>query len=611
MNNIDSYLQELNEEVEQLRDGHTLPVMAFTQYITDSIAEMTNVDEHNAVHCLVTDSIGRIQGEIYGYGISANEEVLTLYYSIYDPTMKTPASLTGTEYNQALNRLQGFYNQSIRAGHLDMDEESPEYEVSKFIYDHLSGIMTVRLCLLSNYQIKDYTVKKLRIDGKIVNTDIWDINKICANLSAGNDHVAINIDFEGDDSYKMYQLPYIEMNSERCRYKCFSTMFPAKLLYKLYELHNTDLLMNNVRFFLGFKTGNKDTNNGMRKTLREENEMFLAYNNGITAVASGIEVASNNDATQLENEEGTGNDYISTGIIKKILDFQIVNGGQTTASIFTAKKKEPRDISLLGVYVMVKLIVISEDEKDKVSEISKFTNTQNKVKFADFSSNSKFNTEMERLSRKTIAPNPNNDPIYWFYERIRGQYKIELANINSKAMQESFKKMYPKDKRFDKEMLAKLWMSWGGEPQNAVKGASTTYGAFLKTIDDGKYAPDTSYFKQSVALLIIYQFLMSRKETKEYGNAKAPAVAYTMAYLNYITMGRIDLLKIWQNQDLSDESKTFLNKLCEQVKNELDKLAQAATTSVLSISKNGTIYPNLKNKDLGCDVNTIQSDMIP
>ena len=104
---------------------------------------------------------------------------------------------------------------------------------------------------------------------------------------------------------------------------------------------------------------------------------------------------------------------------------------------------------------------------------------------------------------------------------------------------------------------------------------------------------------------------MSRKETKEYGNAKAPAVAYTMAYFNYITMGRVDLHKIWQDQDLSDNMKIFLNKLCEQIKSELDRLAQAATTSVLSISKNGTIYPNLKNKDLGCDVNTIQNDMQP
>lgn len=609
MNNIDNYLQELNTEIEQQRDGHSLPAMAFAQFIIDSIAEKTNVDEHYATHCIVKDNIGRIKGEVFGYGMSANEEVLTLYYVIYDPTMKSPISLNGTEFNQAINRLQGFYNFSIRGGHLDMSEDCNEYEVSKYIYDHLSGIMTVRLCLLSNYQIKDYTVKNIRIDGKCVIQDIWDINKICANLSSNDDHVAIDIDFENNDRYNMYQLPYIEMNSERYNYKCLSTMFPAKLLYKLYEEHNTSLLMNNVRFFLGFKAGKQDTNMGMRRTLREENEMFLAYNNGITAIAYDIEVSSNNDQTRLENEEGTGNDYISTGIINKIKDFQIVNGGQTTASIFTAKKKEPKDISLLGVYVMVKLIIIGGDQKEKISEISKFTNTQNKVKFADFSSNSKFNTEMERLSRKTISPNPNNDPIYWFFERIRGQYKIEISNITSKAQQEAFKKMFPKDQRFDKELLAKLWMSWKGEPHNAVKGISTTYAAYLKTIDDGKYAPDLTYYKQSVALLIIYNFLTSRKESKDYSNAKSPTIAYTMGYMNYITMGNLDLIKIWNNQDISNECKIFLNKLCEKIKAELDKAAQAASTTVLSISKNSSIFPSMKNKDMGCDVKTIEADL--
>lgn len=609
MNNIDGYLQELNEEVQQLTDVRTLPIMAFTQYVMSSISELTNVDDFSPVHCIIKNLAGNVMGEIYGYGISANEEVLTLYYSIYDPTAKSPASLTGSEFNVAMNRLQGFYNQCIRAYHLDADQNSDEYEVSKFIYDHLAGIMTVRLCVLSNYQINDYTIKNLRIDGKVVRTDIWDINKIYANLSSGDDHVSIDIDFEGDSNYKIYQLPYIEMNSERYGYKCFSTMFPAKFLYKLYEIHNTDLLMNNVRFFLGFKPGSKDTNNGMRKTLKEENEMFLAYNNGITAVARGIDVRSNNDETHPENEEGTGNDYISTGIIKKIYDFQIVNGGQTTASIFTAKKKEPKDVSLLGVYVMVKLIVLTDDRKDKIVEISKYTNTQNKVKFADFSSNSKFNTEMERLSKKTIIPNPNNDPIYWYYERLRGQYKIELANIRTKAQQESFKKMYPKEKKFDKEVLAKLWMSWNGEPHNAVKGASTTFDAFLKTIDDGKYAPDVSYFKRTIALLIIYQFLMSRKESKEYGNSKAPVVAYTIAYFNYITCGNIDLFKIWQNQDLSDEMKVFLNKLCEQVKKELDHQAIEARNSVLSVSKKYNIFPDMKNVVMGCDVDSLKADM--
>ena len=334
--------------------------------------------------------------------------------------------------------------------------------------------------------------------------------------------------------------------------------------------------------------------------------MFLAYNNGITAIASGIDVESNKDETTLENEVGSSNDFISTGIIKKIYNFQIVNGGQTTASIFTAKKTDKREVNLLGVYVMVKLIIIDDTKKDEITRISKFTNSQNKVKFADFSSNNSFNRGMERLSRSILIPNENNDPIYWFYERVRGQYKIEQNKRTNRAGQESFKKMYPSDRRFDKEVVAKLWMSWYGTPHEAVKGSSTTYAAFLNVIDDGMYSPDETYYKHTIALLIIYKYLIKHGKDADYSNATAPVAAYSLAYLNFITLGKLNLMGIWQNQDLPDELKGFLDYLSDRVKEELDYFAVSDKKTVLSISKTKAIYPNIRKKDLGCDIEPIR-----
>ena len=607
MYNIDSYRSDLNKEVaEKASLEKMVPVPAFTEYITEAISEKTNVDERRTVHCEIKDMLNRVKGEIYGYGLSPNKEVLTLYYSIYEPTFADRDSLTDTQFQTAMNRLQGFYEACIKGTHIGMDEDLSEYAVLKYIYDNLSTILTVRLCLLSNYFIKDYKIKRMRIDDKNVIMDVWDIEKICANLSSESDHVSIDIDFEGEPRYSMYSLPYIEMNSERYGYKCLATMFPAKLLYKLYEDYNTALLMNNVRFFLGFSQKKEDTNNGMRKTLKERNEMFLAYNNGITAIASGIDVDSNKDETKLENEVGSSNDFISTGIIRKIKDFQIVNGGQTTASIFTAKKNDKKEVNLLGVYVMVKLIVIDERKKDEITNISKYSNSQNKVKYADFSSNNRFNTEMERLSRSILIPNITNDPIYWFYERVRGQYKIELNKRTNKAAQDSFRRMYHNDRRFDKEIVAKLWMSWYEQPHEAVKGSSTTYASFLEIIDKGKFAPDESYYKQTIALLIIYKYLLKHGRDAEYSNAKAPAAAYSLAYLNYITFGNLDLMSIWQHQELPDELKAFLDYLSDRIKEQLEFYAEAARKNVLGISKTAPIYPNIKKQNLGCDIESIR-----
>ncbi len=606
MDKIENYLSDLNSDVQALmNDENLLPVPAFTQYVTDGIAEKTGVDEHYTVNCMVKDKVGRVLGEIHGYGISANMEVLTLYYSIYEPTLKEPSPLKAEDFDRGINRMQGFYDLCIRGTHIGMNEDLPEYDVLKFVYDNLSSIVTVRLCLLSNFLINKYKIKRIRIDGKNVMADVWDINKICANLNSESDHVSIDIDFVNEDRFKVYQLPYIEMNSERYGYKCISTMFPAKLLYKLYEDHNTGLLMNNVRFFLGFKRAKNDANSGMRKTLREQNQMFLAYNNGITAIARGIDVEPNKGETKLENEEGAyANDFISTGIIKRIYDFQIVNGGQTTATIFNAKKSEPKEVSLLGVYVMVKLIVIDEGGRDKITDISRYSNTQNKVKFADYSSNSSFNTEMERLSRRTIIPNLSNEPIYWYYERVRGQYKIELNNRSQKSSQDAFKRMFSPSHKFGKELLAKVWLSWEGTPYTAVKGTSICYEAFLGTIDDGKYAPDENYYKQSVALLIIYRHLM--EHAKDYNSAKAPAVTYTMAYLNFITLGNIDLLKIWDMQVIPERVVITLNNLCDRIKAELEINARAASKNVLDAAKTKSVYQELMNKNLGFNTDSIR-----
>lgn len=608
MYNIESYMTEdLKVEVEKMMSKEKLiPESAFTKYILEEIHEKTNVDEFESIHCEIKDKANRVLGEIYGRGLSANKQVLTLYYAIYEPTFKEPESLTDKNFQTAMNRLQGFYEQSIKGAHIDMDESQPEYAELKYIYDNLSTIVTVRLCLLSNFFIKDYKIKNMRIDDKFIKMDVWDIEKICANLNTESDHVSIDIDFNGEPRYNIYKLPYIEMNSERYGYKCLSTMFPAKLLYKLYEDYNTALLMNNVRFFLGFSQKKEDTNSGIRKTLKERNEMFLAYNNGITAIASGIDVESNKDETTLENEVGASNDFISTGIIKKIYNFQIVNGGQTTASIFTAKKTDKKEVNLLGVYVMVKLIIIDDNKKDEITRISKFTNSQNKVKFADFSSNNSFNRGMERLSRSIIIPNENNDPIYWFYERVRGQYKIEQNKRTTRAAQESFRKMYPIDRKFDKEVVAKLWMSWYGTPHEAVKGSSTTYAAFLNVIDDGMFSPDETYYKHTIALLIIYKYLIKHGKDADFSNATAPAAAYSLAYLNFVTLGKLDLIDIWQNQDIPGELKEFLDYLSDRVKEELDYYAVSDKKTVLSISKTKAIYPNIKKKDLGCDIEPIR-----
>lgn len=606
---LQTYLQEIDEETQLLMNEYVSRPLAFTAYILDEISELINIDEYKVVYGSTKDSAGRTRGEIYGYGLSTNHEVLTLFYTLYDSSSDgTVKNVTEQQYQTALNRLQGFYNSSIRGLYFDLSENDSLYEPAKLIDEVRSELVSINLIVLSNCTINGFGIKNLRICGKNAYPDVWDLKKIYANLHSGSDHIAINVDFINE--YSNYKIPYIEMESAENNYKCYLAMFPAKLLYKLYEKYNTNLLLNNVRYFLGFKGSKKNNANiGIQETLREESHMFLAYNNGITAIASGIEAVSLGEKTDvgtLDEEGPASNEFIRMGILQNINDFQIVNGGQTTASIFFAKNKD-KNISLHGVYVQVKLVVLSNNINEVAAKITRFSNSQNKIKYADFSISNAFNMRMQELSRSVVIPSEKNQQQYWYFERVRGQYDVEKKLCLTKESLQYFNWQYPKELKFKKELLAKVWKSWQQEPFDAVKGEATNYDMYISKLVESAYVPDENYYMQSISLLIIYNFLASRPDNKDYKNRKAAIIAYTIAYLNYITFGKLNLLKIWKSQSLSDNLKSYLNKLCNEINDALIYLAE--DTSVLSYSKRKIAFNELTKYGIYVGIDLSQDDL--
>lgn len=592
---LSKYLEDLDMETMLRMNEYRVRELAFTSYILEQIAPLMSLDEYEITHGRLESKTGAVQGAIHGYALSQNGELLTLFYTIYtDTTDGEVKSIRDSEFQLALNRMQGFYKYAIRGIAYDLSYDHPLRDAAECIYDNVRSINSVRLCVISNSIIRNTEIKSNRIDGKTAYTDVWDITKIHDNFTSGTDHIAINIDFE--DEFSKFKIPFIEMQADKSDYKCYTTMFPAKLLYALYEKHSTELLQNNVRYFLGFKGSKKNNANiGIKETLTNENHMFLAYNNGITAIAAGVDTIYNGDKTEIDGEEsGTVNDYISTGFFKAIKDFRIVNGGQTTASIFRAKNDDRKCVSLKGVYVAVKLIVLPENEnsQDVASNITRFSNSQSKIKYSDFSVSNPFNMKMEDLSRSVLAPTIDHSSKFWFFERLRGQYDFQLKQLG-KNDQALFKKRNPKECCFKKEELAKVWKSWNQEPFDAVKGEGTNYDMFItKVVKDG-LIPDETYFKKSVALLIIYKHLLSRQENKMYGNKKASIICYAMAFLNHYTFNRLDLMTIWEQQSVGMELAAYLNRLCDSICAALTERAEMAGTTVLSYGKRKDTYENL------------------
>ena len=174
--------------------------------------------------------------------------------------------------------------------------------------------------------------------------------------------------------------------------------------------------------------------------------------------------------------------------IKKIRDMQIVNGGQTTASIYNASQDKKMPADLTKVYVQMKLSVISSPENmdEIVPRISAFANTQNKIQLADFSANDAFHRRVEELSRTIWAPAQNGlKPVNWFYERARGQYADMLSRESTTLRRKQFKETHPS---FTKTDLAKYENTWDQLPFYVSEGAQKNFRRFTLRLNERKNA---------------------------------------------------------------------------------------------------------------------------
>jgi len=221
--------------------------------------------------------------------------------------------------------------------------------------------------------------------------------------------------------------------------------------------------------------------------------MFLAYNNGISATAQDI---------QFDNIENKIPRIVS------IHDFQIVNGGQTTAGIHYTSVKEKYDIS--SVFVQVKLTVLKDqNDVDKiVPKISEYANSQNKINAADFTSNDPFHIELEKLSRRIWARTISGSQMetHWYYERTRGQYQVDKIREKTPKNIKIFSERNPISQRFAKTDLAKYENSWDRLPYIVSLGAEKNFYEFVQLHEDIDISkPDERFFTSLVAKAILFK----------------------------------------------------------------------------------------------------------
>lgn len=589
--------QDIRSEQITEEEGGTLEQL-FTQYASSLLAESGESENIRVAYDEKVLKSG-VQHKINAYSISDNYETLDLIITVFNGTDEINIT-NKTEIDRATKRITNFFRNAIYKDYVNEVEESSEIFQLAYTLTELKELkdtlVRVNAIIITDGIYSGDTPTSQTIYDYPVFYRVVDLNYLY-NISEKS-HIPIEIDFKAD-GYKIPCIPSPTINEE---YQSYLAIIPGEALVNIYERFGSRLLEQNVRSFLQF-TGK--VNAGIRKTILSEPHMFLAFNNGIAATAESVGIEKSTDGNGL---------YIT-----RVNDLQIVNGGQTTASIYHTWKKDKKEVS--GVQVQVKLSVIKNKEKFSsiVSQISEYANTQNKVSVSDLSSNRPYHIELEKISRNLWAPPSERQAVQtrWFYERARGQYKnARIKEGFTKAKQKAFDLKNPKNQMFTKEDLAKYINSYeevvDGKktligPHFVVRGNQKNYVQFMNHNLPKRI--DSIYFEDTVAKAILFRTAEKKYGVKpnSIGDMRYITVPYSIAYLTYTLKPRLDLYKIWRNQSVSATVCDLLYSLMVQVEDYIKKNAPGSLYG--EWAKKEECWQEVKKQKFSLDLLSIKGDL--
>lgn len=477
--------------------------------------------------------------EVHGYGID-DEDTLNLLGVIYrgDDILTT---VHRADSETLIKRMRTFWEQCRDTRlHERLEESTDAADMAQEIHQHADRIRRVRLYLATDGLSRSPREETKATDELEVRRSFWDLSRLYQLERSGQAREPITIDLT-DAPLPCLSAPTVEHQDD---YRAYLTVLPASWLADLYERYGARLLELNVRSFLQ-ATGK--VNRGMRDTLSGEPERFLAYNNGLSCTASNIELRSTADGGRA---------------IARIDDLQIVNGGQTTASIHRVR----RTVDLAQVAVQAKITVIRPELVDQVVPlISRFANSQNAVNEADLTANHPFHVALEKLSRAVFSPATTGPHrTRWFYERARGQYADSVARAGTPARQRTFKQEHPTQQKFTKTDLAKYESSWACLPHEVGRGSQKNFTLFMDRHERaGAPEPTIETFELVIARAIIYRAATKVVRDAGYQAYRANLTAYAIARLAHGTDHRLPLHRIWMEQRVLDAVRDALAELAE------------------------------------------------
>lgn len=528
---------EIDDRLCSPGNAYPYPESVFSEIVMQHMSEIGMTFE--PVVCHYTAKVGNANLRLSGYAVSEDADQIDLFISLYetgDEIKPVPDAETKSAAEQCLRFLGKCADGSLLP---TMDKSNDAYALALNIRDSYPKLDQIRVYILTNRQAKSKNFKSREVNGKTVKLEVMDIERLHRHWSEGKPRDELVVNFE---EVSGSALPCVYVPSEAEGYDYAMTVIPGEALRFIYEKYGARLLEANVRSFLSV-TGK--VNKGIRDTLKNEPDRFMAYNNGIVLIADEANLGRTKDG--------------SVGILW-LKGMQIVNGGQTTASLYFTQKKNP-EVDLTRVRIPAKIIVLksknTENEEKLISNISKYANSQNSVKLSDLSANNPFHVEIEKLALSTYCPNGIGR---WFYERAAGSYNVMLAREGkTPAKLRQLKESIPPARKITKTDLAKFLNAWEQLPHLVSLGSQKNFDNFMSQFTDqmnqnSMVHHDITFFKQAIAKAILFK-AVQKVIRPMFPAFQANITTYTISLIANRLKNKLDLDKIWQQQEISQQLK--------------------------------------------------------
>ena len=585
---IDEFLLSMQDDVrtalstggpsDPKDDPVKIEELVFTEIAVKHMADIGMTYEEHAF-CYFNAKVKNANVRLNGWALDENADNLDLYVSLYNGFTDI-TSIPDSSIKDQANYCSRFVSNCVEGKLAQVVDESHDaYGLVLALQNTYTTLDQIRIYIITDGKVKTRSYNTKVIAGKHVKIEVMDIERLYNHWQSGKPRDELTINF---NEIFGQPLPCLWVPSaDEDEYEYGLAIFTGEILRYLYEKYGSRILQANVRAFL-MERGK--VNKEISKTLMNEPKLFMAYNNGLVIVADEIRLGV--------DENGSPGITYMKGL-------QIVNGGQTTASMFFTKRKYPStDLSSVRISAkIIKLPTGTSVESDYfVTNVARFANLQNSVRDSDLTSNQPVHIDFEKYSERVFCPDGVSR---WFYERSTGSYNVMLNRIGKTKL--GIKKMklaMPSSQKITKTDLAKYISAWNQYPHKTSFGGQKNFTFFMDMIRDDQHffsVNSNDDYKRAVAAVILFKNVLKLVK-RDFKAFQANIAAYTVSLISRRYGDQFDMLKVWDNQGISQSLSDQIMIWSRAVWEKLEETADGRMVS--EWSKKPECWDELSNFDL-------------